>query len=314
LKEWFASSEYYKSPRLDVAPGFGPDDIDLLSERGVDWNARVLTLLGRAGLIRLLGSEHDPGTIETTEPGKFETVEILDTRHMDETTWLERVEPVRQAIAAASKRNLSLMHRHLDRSHCPAELVADLYGTTIVDRICSECRVCRIDANARRPTDLRREPVTPWPAPRWSGPLANLFLWSSRLLVSYDSQERGAFALRRTAETFQAFYRDGLRCIVLLGEPAPLFERALQELESLPIFVDQLQFLAGSRLPDGSQLVLVGPGARLELVNLAQNTERSRLLVVPRDCPDPEQPDAALLNRYSGAVIELDKLSQRLRR
>lgn len=304
--------------RLDVAPGFSEQDIDLLSKRGDDWNARVLTLLARAQLIRLLGSENDPSPEgdegDSPKSGKFETVEILDTAHMDEATWQSRVEPVRRSIAAASSRNLELMLRHLDGASCPADLVVELYRASAVDRACSRCSVCRGDQALRRTTDLRREPPSPWPAPALSGPLKDLLRQEHRLLVPYKPQESSGFQIRRTAETFRTLYLDGLRCVLALGTVPPLFRRALDEMSEVPVFLERPKFLAGSRLPRGPQLVLIGPGENLDRANLTPDANRPRLLFIPRDLADPDRPDTLLLDRYPGAVVQLEDLLPRLRR
>ena len=304
--------------RLDVAPGFSEHDIDLLSKRGDDWNARVLTLLARAQLIRLLGSENDPPSDgdggDTFQSGKFETVEILDTAHLDEATWRSRVEPVRQSIAATSSRNLELMLRHLDGSACPADLVVELYSASAVDRACSRCSVCRSNQNLRRTTDLRREPPSPWPAPPLSGPLLELVRQEHRLLVPYKPQEASSFQLRRTAETFRALYLDGLRCVLALGTIPPLFRRAIDEMNGVPVFLERPKFLADARLPRGPQLVLIGPGENLDRANLTPDANRPRLFLIPRDLADPDRPDSPLLDRYPGSVVQLEDLLPRLRR
>lgn len=304
--------------RLDVAPGFSEQDIDLLSKRGDDWNARLLTLLARAQLVRLLGSESDPASegdeADMLQSGKFETIEILDTAHMDEATWRSRVEPARRSIAAASRRNLELMLRHLDGTACPADLVVELYGASEVDRACSSCSICRSDQNLRRTTDLRREPPSPWPAPPLSGPLWDLVRQEHRLLVPYKPQETSSFQIRRTAETFRTLYLDGLRCVLALGTAPPLFRRALEEMSEVPVFLERPKFLADSRLPRGPQLVLIGPGENLYRANLTPDANRPRLLLIPRDVADPDRPGSPLLDRYPGAVIQLEDLLPRLRR
>lgn len=304
--------------RLDVAPGFGEKDIDLLSKRGDDWNARVLTLLARAQLIRLLGSENDSVSegdeADTLQSGKFETVEIVDTAHPDEATWRTRVEPVRRSIAAASRRNLELMLRHLDGTACPADLVVELYGASAVDRACSRCSVCRSDHSLRRTTDLRREPPSPWPAPPLSGPLWDLVRQEHRLLVPYKPQETSSFQIRRTAETFRTLYLDGLRCVLALGTVPALFRRAFDEMSEVPVFLERPKFLADSRLPCGPQLVLIGPGENLDRANLTPDANRPRLFFIPRDLADPDRPNSPLLDRYPGSVVQLEDLLPRLRR
>jgi ATP-dependent DNA helicase RecQ len=303
--------------RLDIPPDWNPDDIDLLSERGTDWSARVLTLLARAGILRIVGRpevEIPQDGSDLNNAGVFETVDILDANHLQKSCWITKVEPMRTAIADASRRNFDLMCRHLAGGDCPADLVAELYGADAVDLVCSSCGLCRSDGTAQRPTRLRREPATPWPGPPPASPLAALLDPEHRLVVTYDPRETGLSARRRAAELFHALWRYGIRSFAILGEVSALFERALGSLADVAAFVERPPSLAAARLPRGSLLVLVGPNGRLGSAALRPTADRPCLFLIPRDLPDPERPDAALLDRYPGSVIPLDNLFEKLSR
>lgn len=82
----------------------------------------------------------------------------------------------------------------------------------------------------------------------------------------------------------------------------------------MPVFLERPKFLADSRLPRGPQLVLIGPGENLYRANLTPDANRPRLLLIPRDVADPDRPGSPLLDRYPGAVIQLEDLLPRLRR
>ena len=111
--------------RLDASPGNEPDRIDVVGERSVQWNARILTLLARAGVLKLTGGDSDASAGAERPDGVYETVELLDPGHLNEDVWQRRVEPIRAAIAGARRRNLELMIRRLDDQSCPSELVVE---------------------------------------------------------------------------------------------------------------------------------------------------------------------------------------------
>lgn len=309
--------------RMDAAPGTGEDDIDLISERGVDWNARLLTVLARSGMVRLLGEACDDGSREEEETGVFETVEILDGAHLDASAWVARVEPVRKAIADASARNLALMEAHLEGGRCPFDLVEELYASlaggnsmacSAMARTCSACPVCRADPAARRPSRPRREPVPPGAPPEPSSVLANLVA-EGRLLVTYDAERAGAFQERRMRDLLRRLVEHGVRSIAILGsDPAP-FARALEALANVPVFVERPRSLALRRIPRGGvEAVIVGPDADLDAAAVQPSLSHRRVLFVPEDIADPERSDALLLDRYTGLRLTPDGLNARLAR
>jgi hypothetical protein len=292
--------------RLDVSPGLAVDRIDVVGERSVQWNARTLTLMARAGLLRLTGGDTNPGT--DAPEGVYETVELLDPGHLDEDVWQRRVEPIRAAIAGARQRNLQLMIRHLEDKNCPSNLVIELYRSSNVDMACSACRRCRADPAQRHGRALRREPASPWPTPPLPLTLSALLARDQRLVVTYDPNASGPAQQRRAGLALDGMWRSGLRNLVLLGNPPELFARALARLIDWPIFV--ARDVAIPRLPPGPQVVLIGtdhmwkrPGG------LAGG---ARVLLLPVDAVDPDRPGERLLDRWSGPIINLDELTRRM--
>ena len=81
--------------RVDVSPGPGPEDKDMVGQRNEDWNLRTLILLTRAGLIELTGfPNYDPDKV-----GKWINLKIIDQNHLDKDTWEKKVSLVRQKIS-----------------------------------------------------------------------------------------------------------------------------------------------------------------------------------------------------------------------
>lgn len=294
--------------RLDVSPGYGADDIDMVGERSVQWNARTITLLARAGLLRLIGADRD-GTPEERDR-TYQAVEVLDPGHLLADVWQRRVEPVRAAIAKARTRNLELMTRRLHQQPCPADLVLELYGGSKVDVACASCRICRAVPAQRHPTALRREPGSPWSLPPFPGEIADLLDGGRRLAVTYDPEAGGLQQRRRATQALDGLWRAGLRCLVLLGDPPPLFARGLESLRDQPVFIARRGEAESLRLPGGPRVVLVGPGHPFRRpMGVAPD---ARLLLIPKSLPDPERRDELMLDRWQGTVITLDNLIARL--
>lgn len=303
--------------RLDVAPSQSTDDIDLVGERSLQWNARLLTLLARAGLIRLGGAGHSSACSamsgdqdEEQASGIFETVEILETDHLNAAVWRNRVEIVRHRIRDARQRNLSLMLDHLAAKRCPADLLVDLYDRTALDPICSECLICRSDARQRKPQVLRREPAPSWAAPELHGVVKEL-IEGGDIALTYDPSQDSRSLQRRWASAFAEFWRAGMRSLAIVGDPPDMFKRAIEGLRNAPIFVSTTNGTVPPRLPAGPRVMLVGLGQTQRLCS-GMGHSPSRLLIVPSNMHDVDRPGEAALERFSGLVLDLDGFLARL--
>ncbi|MCH8124267.1 MAG: hypothetical protein IH853_14245, partial [Bacteroidetes bacterium] len=123
--------------RVDGPPGPESEYIDMVGETNTEWNVRVLTLMANAGMIQLLGPDSvadnaeddkqseadreasDAGTVRRIE--QFQRVRIIETRHPDLAVWQELVEPHRQRMETAHKKNLDRMFRFLNTGECAAD-------------------------------------------------------------------------------------------------------------------------------------------------------------------------------------------------
>lgn len=304
--------------RMDVSPGQSTDDIDLVGERNLQWNARLLSLLSRAGLIRLGGTHKHPDASSHGDEehyghemhGIFETVEILESDHLNKRVWQERVEPVRQKIWVSRKRNLDLMHEHLCGKRCPSELLLDLYGRTSLDPMCSECAVCRKDVKFKKAKVLPSEPVPCWASPPLRGQLNQWMEVGGDVVIKYNSNEASAVLLRRWAKVFDVFWKSGLRCLAIIGKPPEFLERAIKDLHDKPVFVSYSDGVSPPKLPDGPRVTVIGFGYT---VNLLDGPEPSptRLLIIPEDMQDTLRPGECALARFSGLVFNLNSFLAR---
>ena len=283
---------------LDVAPSQEPEDIDMRGERNTDWNARVLTLMARSGVIQLLGAP----PWEEGRPGTYETVRVVDLDHSQEGTWQRLIQPVRQVLASASRSNLSLMQQFLDRQDCPAPLLLDLYGAGPEAHACSRCAACRADQNARKPERPRLEPSSPWIAPVPVGPiLDDLMRQSGRLVVWYDARHVDRTFRRRFGEVVGALRHQGVSSFVLVDTVAELSSELWKVAKDLPVFATTVSRLTQRRLPAGPEFIAVGHDVRLEPLDFApRRPGHEQILLLPTDLEDPSRPGVLLTATYAG--------------
>ncbi|WP_425985270.1 protein DpdF [Ensifer sp. R-19] len=291
--------------RIDGRPGSEEGDIDMVGDANTDWNLRTLTLMARAGLIRMLGTPYP----RILEKGDWLEIDIVDDHHLDENTWRERVEPFRREIWLANKRNLDLMRKFLASDRCPAEVFEELYGADRVSRTCSRCSKCRVSMASRHQTRPVGEPRAPWPGVI-TPEIDRLLDRDGRLLVTYDHDELDRKASRRLGESFHRLQKDGLSKLLILGRPPFDMARVLQFAEYVPFFVSHVPSLALSRLPKGPEIVLVGNDQQLFAQNLEPRSGAPRIFIAPRDQKSHDQ--RRLRDVFGGRTLTLGDFFSRV--
>ncbi|GGS37468.1 hypothetical protein GCM10008961_31300 [Deinococcus knuensis] len=134
----------YRIP-LDVRP----PRLARQSDANVEWNVRTLTLMARAGLIRL--SHEPPGQMVNAADRPTTVVEIISPLHLDRATWDTRLEPLRETSSERSQRSLRLLRDLLRGERDAAEVLREVYtidqhggGVRILpQRACGGCAECR---------------------------------------------------------------------------------------------------------------------------------------------------------------------------
>lgn len=267
-------------------------------ERNSDWNARVLTLMARAGMVQLLGS---PVSSER-HVGPHEVVRVLDLEHAREATWRRRVQPVRQDLAKASQNNLALMRRFLTAQTCPAPLLLGLYSAGPEAHACSRCSACRADKTRRQPERPRLEPTPPWSAPRALSPeVAEPLDANRRVVVWYDPSRQDRTFRRRMGEIVRALYNAGVCNVVLLAAPSQMTSDVRAACRDLPMFVTEVKRLTQRRLPQGPELVVAGRDASLERLDFSpRRPDAEQILLLPKSLEDPTRPGVLLAATYAG--------------
>lgn len=302
------SNDAYLLP-LDVAPSEAPEDIDMRGERNSDWNARVLALMARAGLVELQGGP--PPAPERRGP--HEIVRILDGGHQRPEIWLSRVEPIRRGLATASDASLDLMRSCLNGG-CPAPRLLDLYAAGAEAHACGRCSACRADPAAQRPQRPRVEPASPWAQPWWSlgSRIAALLDSGGRLLVWYEPDAADALR-RRYGQLIVDLRREGFFSFTLVRPPPVLASETLRVLAREPVFLTQVERLTQRRLPPGPHVVVLGPDASVEMPDLRPPPATApQLIVAPTRLADPARPGGLLSATFGGKTLSFDSFYARL--
>jgi len=278
---------------LRIPPAY---DQDMRSGRNEDWNAQVLNLMARAGLIRLVGLPSD------ALDGKSVELEVLEETHSDVEVWNRTVEPLRQLIQATNFRGFNRMLEIVNSHNCPRTFFAEAYelqtsaGMIEVAEACGGCEVCRQQSPgwfARWP----HPPHPPWPVGRFDAQRFD-FLASGVLFAERHERTGSRTERRQLRELLDALWNAGWRKCIVVGQVDDTF---IEHLSIQPWCVAQgtdSRILAANGLPDGPELVWIGQSTHL----LPNHVEQSvpgceRIYLIPHGCDDPRNPGSALIER-----------------
>jgi len=296
---------------LDVAPSAEPEDIDMEGERNTDWNARVLTLMARAGLIRMLGSLSP----DEDRAGPRERVKILDFGHLTRRVWDQKVEPMRAILARGAGQSLDLMTRFLAGGDCPGRLFRELYQAGAEAHVCSHCQICRTDPSRRTPERPSYEPDSPWPPQGLNdGRLARALDTGRRnLAVFYDPTVRQITFRRRFGQMLAALMAEGVNNLVLVGDQPGLLEEARSLAATQPLFVAVVEQLSRRRLPKGPELVVYAPQVAVDPADLQpRQAGGERVMLLPTTMADPGRPQGLLRQTYGGRSLPFERFHARM--
>jgi ATP-dependent DNA helicase RecQ len=293
--------------RLDAAPGNTDLDIDMINERNTDWNARVLTILARAGILRLLGSP--PSTGNEFNAGVWQGVQILNHDHLKLATWEREVERIRSEILADRAANLDLMQEMISgHDDCAASTLRSLYRD--VDPACSRCRKCRSGHAQPYPVAADREPAILWPPQPIGEPFHRLLDSGNRLVIFLeDAPGLGARQLKLLLPRVSAA---GFRNVVLRGEQKPWILDALKTLEDTGAFVERTGVFGNISLPPTAEAVFFGTDAPISRVNLAPRPYgRERLILLIQGAVFADKPLQPLRSIHNGRIMNLSEFYAR---
>lgn len=294
--------------RLNTSPGQGDDDIDMVGELSADWNARTLTLMERAGLIRQCGMER---RTDNYEP--WQKIEILDHNHLHHDAWQRRVGPLRQTIAKANSNNLSLMRQYVLQQECITRLLIQLYGNDRVGASCTSCSKCRA-MPASRISPVATTQTFPWQQPLPpADPVLGLMDDRYRLIVFYDPARRDSRWFRRLGEVFEVLGQSGVNNLTLLANQDEFDNEVTRRLSAHPWFVAKVARLLPGRLPPGPEVILSAERPPLTRTNISpRSINKARIFILPMDTESPDRPGIKLSQCFDGRMFHFDEFHQRL--
>lgn len=328
LQRWrrmFGAKEVLPDGRIkvpvDISPGMGQGDIDMVNLRNRGWNVRTLTLMSRAGLIEMDAepppqqpAEGDGADAEAASAAYLEelrdrhnarVIRILDDGHMREDVWAERVEPVRETRASLSRRSLDLMIEALKGKQDIARLLTEAYSITArenpprngaaVSHACGGCAACR--AGNVSPYAAALPPSVPaWRAVDFAvgEELRRLIGGAGNCLAVYcDARGRGADWEGQLGNLVRWFAAQKVANVV---DPAGALSNVRSELsrgrDGVVFFHERFDPL---RIPPVPTLVIHPAGELVPpaYLNFAKG-KVARVLLLPEDAADPRRRDRRL--------------------
>lgn len=278
------------------------------------WNLRTLSLMMRAGLIRL-DAEPPPSAEDATEAfGRYvrsSVVEVMHPGHLDPVTWDTLVEPTRRRTIASSARAWNLLLATLRDDEDLAKVFADSYrigrdtelgpmAETLPQRSCAGCPNCRLsDRDPYAGHGSFPEPVCA-PDPQLTATLSDVMgNTNGTLLITIDPRPiRRRHRWPEFVEALLALIRHGVR--LLSAPPAVL---ALSDVRSAHHAIrDGYLFLEPNPphllAPRVPTLIVHDPVQERPVLPAwyfrVPSTVYPRIIMVPPDALDPERPDQAV--------------------
>jgi ATP-dependent DNA helicase RecQ len=337
LQRWqsmFAKKEALKNGRyrvpIDNPPSLLEKDIDMQSDQNRAWNIRTLTLMNRANLIEIDSAEppqkknFESETEEAYQAAwdlyrNSRIIRICNEFHLEKFTWESEVEPVRQERQSWSYKNLQLMKEALKPQRCISEIFAEAYSIpprhtpetrnpVRAYRACGGCPVCR--KNGVNPFSG----IMPEPSPSlvWQKPkffvgeeLQRLFLSDNLMLIFYESLEDKS-RKRRINKVLKWFVEQGVRNIII---PSELQETLIKEVNRIPnAFIFLWETYQPIKMPHIPTLIFHPEAEKLPYNYLSKNSmsQAPRIILLPRDTPDPNRTDRRLIDIFSGRQFKFD--------
>ena len=319
LERWAAmlqSAEPRGSNRFRVSLDARRSTIARGSHENEAWNLRTLSLMTRAGLVRL-EAEAPPATEDASEDGAADAfrryitsavVEVIDPGHLDPDAWQRVVEPARQDTIRASASAHALMLETIREERDLAEIFVDAYrvspksplgvrGETVPQPSCGGCPHCR---------SICREPYaghsgTPEPVAEPQSHVSPVLSeiaggCSGSLVVLIDPEPmRRRHRWPEFAELLTALVRHGIR---LLSAPQavldlPAIATAHHAVRDGFLFLEQNP--AHVFAPKVPTLIVHNPMQQQPVVPESYfqtpSAPHLRVILVPSDARDPERPD-----------------------
>jgi len=295
--------------RIDVAPGGVGEDLDMVGERNADWNARVLTVMARSGMVRLVGQRREQETDKT-----FIVVQTLIEGLDNREAW-ESFEQLRHDIRENNRESLAAMLKYLKGKTCPQELLRSCYTITwngqthVPSRDCGGCPTCGARPLGVAPPIDFPVPVMPWGAPICLDETLSSLMdaMSHSLVVYYPADKFDNKGFRQDLHTLlHLLSHRGMRSLFWLADRESRFpEELLSFAKFTPYFVSIGSHWITRQLPDGPAIVFIAPNWKTELDPPTASLGNERLMFIPDTMLSPTT-GQKLNECYNGADMKFE--------
>ena len=320
-KSMFNSKENY-TVNLNTAPSYG---IDFDSKRNIGWNAQVLLLMTRAGLIELIGFPEISQDEEELDKHYHKlNINIIEENHLDEKVWSSAVDTIRNRIQKSNKNSLNLLKKFIKQEGCPADILNQIYEISFdnkhyeVSLLCSSCKLCRGDSPKYSHAPLGRA----YPIQRVSHNRVLELFSTPSIMVEFtqESFEIRGFE-RKFVKVIQNLVAKRIQNFIFIGSSKELFlsKKVLEKVEHLPIFIEELESLQQlmikkKRLPPQTNVLFIGDEITIDkkIVNILK--EENSMVFLKKDTIDPVTPNRFLNEVYPYELMQLDKFIERIGR
>ena len=301
--------------RLNVAPSTNEEDIDMRSGRSIDWNARLLAVMARAGILRILARKTDrTAGIHTVD------VELVRFDHESEGAW-SSIDALRKDIQRSNLGNLKKIKDYMQGQVCIASLLEEIYTTSLLGKheciqpVCRGCPACGPKGNGK--------PIyVPHPTPPWgmnrklTSTLAARFDIRNLLVVEYPSRDLGKKRMQRELqEVFNDLHLQGMSNLLILGNKIDLLDTSIPDFgDHIPLFLTKSSCWLHERfLPPGPEMIFLLPDFTLNAPLKAGKPGAQRLVFMPDTMCDPSRNDVSYLSTHDGRTISFNTFRTQVR-
>ena len=321
------SWEHWRSMRADATKTRDRLSIDLFKyrpglqwagKRNAQWNASLLHLMERAGLIEL----HSPTVIpddaaEAAKRRDIREVAEQDVRINEENFFKAVINRERDLVRDEQASALARMRELIQGNVCVSSAIADYYRldrnrirlATVVN--CRGCPQCRRELPVNPDYGLRRgggdamPDITQWPLPEVP-PLSNYFGSRSWLSIRWEDQQEFNDLL---PHVISALARRGVSAVAGPGLSAELLTRAQKLAAPFPIILDSDELLL--EFSDRPIFWVAAPGEPLGKLIADRLDRRVPTYLLHRtDLPHPYKPGTPIWTM--GNTVRLDRLAEEL--
>jgi ATP-dependent DNA helicase RecQ len=316
-------------------------ELDMEGERNDAWNVRTLTLMHRAGLIRLDG-ERPPQQEDLQDLGeeavrqkleeysRHRVVAIRHPQHQDKSVWNDLVSNERARIHKETRTSLNGMHALRNGGRCASDVFADAYKipsaehsqlrqSIHVARACGGCPACRRQAQVPYAHEM------PQPLPAWEEidvplhpSLQQLLSGARRLNITYAPGNWGRRPETEVVHLLQWFLQRGIRAVVASPPWLRALSRGLRG-QRTSVFYYPAAGKAGDDsltdpffMPDLPHIIFVDEQEEVTEEHLNHYGRQPRILLFPEAAPDPRQPYRPLRLMVEGVTLSLNDLRTRI--